>query len=74
MAENYSLLVSRNIRADMAWCGTTQKLLAAHLGLSQNAVSMRLLGRTQWTIDELMSVAAFLDTDITRLLGLQPAA
>lgn len=69
MVQNFSLLVSQNVRAEMARRGVAQTSLGAEIELSQAAVSKRLLGITPWTVDELMAVAAYLDTNISVLLG-----
>ncbi len=51
-------VVGANVRAEMARRGLSQTWLSDALGLSQTAVSRRLYGRTPWSIDELVTVAA----------------
>ncbi|MFT4281232.1 helix-turn-helix domain-containing protein [Microbacterium sp.] len=57
--------VAGSVRAEMARAGKNQQALAAHLHLSQPAVSRRLSGSVSWSIDELVSTAEFLGVDVT---------
>lgn len=57
--------VAATVRAELARAGRNQQSLAAHLFMSQPAVSRRLSGAVSFSIDELVSIAAFLDVDVT---------
>ena len=61
--------VGANVRAEMARRQLSQTALAAHLGLSQAAVSRRLSGHTPFDVNELASVAAWLGVPASTLLG-----
>lgn len=52
----------------MARRSVRQIALAKHLGLSQAAVSRRLNGETEFSVAELLSVAALLDVPAASLL------
>lgn len=55
--------VAATVRAEMARADRNQRSLAAHLNRSQPAVSRRLSGTQSFTIDELLSIAAWLNVD-----------
>lgn len=57
--------VAASVRAELARAGRTQQSLAAHLHLSQPAVSRRLSGDVSWSIDELVSVAEYLSVEVS---------
>lgn len=61
--------VAANLRAELARQGMTQDDLAAALGVSQQAISRRLLGRGSLTVDDLEALARVLDTTPERLLA-----
>lgn len=61
--------LNRNIRAEMARSGIRQEALARHLGLSQSALSRRLNGTADWSIGEVVEVAAHLGCTTSYLLG-----
>lgn len=56
-----------NVRAEMARQRVSQAMLGKHLGISQAAVSAKLLGKTPFTIDQLASVAALLGVPLETL-------
>lgn len=56
--------VAASVRAELARASRTQQSLAAHLHLSQPAVSRRLSGDVSFSIDELVSIAAYLGIDV----------
>lgn len=56
------------IREAMSSSGVTQIALAERLGLTQPAVSARLAGRTPITVDELRTIAAFLNVPVADLV------
>ena len=62
-----SLRVAAEVRAWMARRGVRQESLAAKMGLSQSALSMRLRGRTRWTINDLAAVSEALDVPMAAL-------
>lgn len=66
--------VAAEVRAYLARERRTQRELAEHLGLSQQAVSRRLTGAQAFNINELHAVADYLGIDMTRLIAPQPAA
>jgi transcriptional regulator with XRE-family HTH domain len=64
-----SVRVSAEVRAWMARKGIRQDDLAHQMGLSQQALSSRLTGRTRWTVDDLAVAAAALQVPISSLLS-----
>jgi transcriptional regulator with XRE-family HTH domain len=56
--------VAAAVRAELARINGNQQSLAAHLYMSQPAVSRRLSGAVSFSIDELVSVAEFLGVDV----------
>lgn len=58
--------VAGEVRAAMGRTRTTQKALCAYLGLSQAALSRRLVGVTPFDVDELYALG--------RYFSIQPAA
>lgn len=73
--------VSRSVRVLMALDQTTQRQLAERLGVSQQAVSARLTGRTPWDVNDLDGIAAAFGVTAVDLLtgavagpGTRPAA
>lgn len=63
-----TVLVGRNVRAEMIRHGKKQASIAAGLGLSQAAVSHRLNGRTPWDVNELAAIAGLLGVPLATLL------
>ncbi|MBF6368369.1 helix-turn-helix transcriptional regulator [Nocardia puris] len=60
--------VAANVRAAAARKRATQTALAASLGISQQALSRRLLGHVEFRIDELHALATALDVPIDTLV------
>ena len=71
--DELSLRVAAEVRAWMARRGVRQETLAIQMGLSQSALSMRLRGRTRWTINDLAAVSEALDVQMATLLAPRPA-
>ena len=69
LSEAASLIVSENIRAEMARKRVTGEHLATILGKSQSVTSKRLRGVVVWDIDELVIVAQALDVELSVLLA-----
>lgn len=74
MATTPTAQTGKNVRAEMARAGVTQAALAKVLGLSQAAVSARLLGKTPFDINELTTIAATLDIPLSDLLPREAVA
>jgi transcriptional regulator with XRE-family HTH domain len=63
-----STTLAATVRAELARAGKTQTELAAHLGIGQPQVSMRIRGEIDWRVSELAAVANFLNIPITSLI------
>ena len=74
MATSPSADAGANTRAEMARRGISQTQVAERLGISQSAVSSRLLGRTPFDVNELVAVAEFLGVPVSALLGEKASA
>jgi transcriptional regulator with XRE-family HTH domain len=61
--------VADNVRAEKARRGVTQAALAKALGMSQQALSRRLVGEVAFDVDELDIIARHLDVPTAELLG-----
>lgn len=57
-----------NIRAEAARVGVTQTDIARALGISQSAISARWNGKTEWSLDDIDTVAILLNLDPLDLL------
>lgn len=68
MATTPSAKTGANVRAEMARRSVTQERLAEALDLSQAAVSARLRGKTPFDINELHTIAEFLEVSLSALL------
>ena len=68
MATTPTAQTGKNVRAEMARAGVTQAALAKALGLSQAAISARLLGKTPFDINELTTIAEHLGVEVSVLL------
>ena len=66
--EQQTLEVSGEVRAWMARRDVKQEALAKALGMTQPSLSMRLRGRTRWTIQDLVIVSKTLDVPVSVLL------
>lgn len=67
--EQQTLEVSAEVRAWMARRDVKQEALAKALGMTQPSLSMRLRGRTRWTIQDLVIVSRTLDVPVSVLLA-----
>ena len=67
--EQQTLEVSGEVRAWMARRDVKQQALAKALGMTQPSLSMRLRGRTRWTIQDLVIVSKTLDVPVSVLLA-----
>ncbi|MHB8185773.1 MAG: helix-turn-helix domain-containing protein [Dermatophilaceae bacterium] len=67
--EQETLEVSGEVRAWMARRDVKQEGLAKALGMTQPSLSMRLRGRTRWTIQDLVIVSKTLDVPVSVLLA-----
>ena len=67
--EQQTLEVSGEVRAWMARRDVKQEALAKALGMTQPSLSMRLRGRTRWTIQDLVIVSKALDVPVSVLLA-----
>jgi transcriptional regulator with XRE-family HTH domain len=65
----FNELVADKIRGRMAEQHKRQVDLAEVLGMTQQAVSKKLRGRSVWDVNELHAVADWLDTPISELLN-----
>jgi transcriptional regulator with XRE-family HTH domain len=63
-----SLQVAHEVRAWMIRRNVRQETLANALGISQSAMSMRLRGRTRWTVNDLAAAASALEVPMSVLL------
>ena len=63
-----SQIVSGEVRAWMSRTGIRQTQVAAALGISRQSVSLRLTGRTAWTVDDVSTVAELLGVPVADLL------
>jgi predicted transcriptional regulator len=61
--------VADAVRAEMARKRVTQESLAAHLHLSQAAVSRRLKGVVGFSVHELVLTARLVDVTVASLVG-----
>ena len=60
--------VAGNVRAEAARRGVSGSQIARAVGLSQSAMSRRLVGTHPFSVTELASVAAYLDVPLSALL------
>lgn len=61
--------VSDEVRAWLGRRRRTQSDLARHMGIAKSAVSVRLNGSREFSISELVEIAAWLDISLADLLG-----
>lgn len=64
-----SAIVAANIRAEMGRRMTSQAGLAEKMGRTQQFLSRRLTGQTNFTIEEIAQIAAILEVSVSTLLG-----
>lgn len=60
--------IAGNLRAEMARRGVTQQQVAEVLGLSQSAVSRRLLGQAPISIDQLFEITERFGIDMASII------
>lgn len=63
----------KNIKAERVRAGLTQDQLAKKLGISGTSYNLKENGSRQFTVDELMLIAATLSTDPDTLLKMPSA-
>ena len=63
------LHATNEIKAWMARRGVSQQELAEAIGYHPSAISLRLKGKTAFTLRDLAQIAAFLDVNLMQLLG-----
>ena len=61
-------VVADNIRVEAGRIGITQQQLATCLGMSRSAVSLRYRYRVPWRVNELETVAFFLNVPVAELM------
>jgi transcriptional regulator with XRE-family HTH domain len=61
--------VAANVRAEMARKGCSQSALAEKIGRDQHFISRRVLGKVEFTVDELTHVSAALGVPLSDLIG-----
>jgi transcriptional regulator with XRE-family HTH domain len=66
--------VAASIRAELARQRKSGSSLARHLGMTQSAVSRRLLGHVPFDVDQIAATAAWLGVPLTALLPSDDAA
>lgn len=71
---NLSAQMGPIIRAELARRGSTQADLSQQLGISPAGVSNRITGLTPWDINELDTVARYLDLPLAALLPAEASA
>ncbi|MDI9901346.1 helix-turn-helix transcriptional regulator [Rhodococcus sp. IEGM 1409] len=59
--------VAANVRSEAARRRISQKQLAKALGMSQQMLSQRMLGRIAFNVNELTAVANFLEIPVSHL-------
>lgn len=65
----FSEVARQEIRAWMARRGYQQRDLAEAIGLKQSSASLRLNGKVPFTLDDLASIAAWMEISIAELVG-----
>lgn len=68
-SQSITELVAANVRAEIGRQSLTGTELARRVGLTQPAMSRRLLGRVPFNTDELEAVALGLGVELSQLLG-----
>ena len=56
-----------SIKAEMARRGVPQWRIAKHLGISQQTISNRMLGITEFSDEHVAAIAEYLDVPINRI-------
>ncbi|MGO2619532.1 MAG: helix-turn-helix domain-containing protein [Glutamicibacter ardleyensis] len=65
----FSEIARQEIRAWMARRGYQQRDLAEAIGLKQSSASLRLNGKVPFTLDDIASIAAWMEISIADLIG-----
>jgi transcriptional regulator with XRE-family HTH domain len=68
VSEDFTKRVAAEVRAEQHRLDLTQEQLAAKAGMSQSTLSRRLSGELPFDTDELVHVAAALDTSAIEIL------
>lgn len=61
--------IAANVRAEMARRQITQSAMSKETGLSQTAISRRLVGSIPFTVNELDRIADILTVPVSHLIG-----
>ncbi|MFZ2172766.1 MAG: helix-turn-helix transcriptional regulator [Rhodococcus sp. (in: high G+C Gram-positive bacteria)] len=61
--------VADNVRGEAARKRISQRQLGEAIGLSQQSLSRRLLGRTAFDVNELSAIAEYLDIPVSTLIS-----
>lgn len=64
-----SKLIAQNVRAEAARHQIPQRVLAQKLGMRQQSLSQRLLGRVSFKAEELELAAQVFDVPVSALMG-----
>ena len=55
-------VISFNVKVMLTATGKSQSSLADYLGVRRSTISVKLSGKTQWSVPDLVNIANFLDT------------
>ncbi len=55
-------VISFNVKVMLTATGKSQSSLADYLGVRRSTISVKLSGKTQWSVPDLVNTANFLDT------------
>lgn len=69
MKTSPSQLIAQNVRAEAARRRISQRVLAQKMGLRQQSLSQRLLGRVSFRAEELETLARVFDVPVSELMG-----
>lgn len=69
MPDTLSGRVAANLRGELARRNLTHEEFAAKVGISRQAITNRVLGRTPISLDELATYAALLEIEPAKLLN-----
>lgn len=62
-------VIAANVRAAMAYRRVEQPAIAAVIGKSSSSTSRRLIGESNFRVEELQAIAAHLDVPLEQLLA-----
>lgn len=68
MENNVRQHIATAVRDEMWKQHRTHRQLAAHMGLAQAGITLRLQGRRAWRAEELAAVAAWLGVPISQFI------